>query len=167
MSSSSSNSGVDACGSPACRHWVIQQARNVTGGLADAEVAVRFLVRDRDTKYTETFDEVFRSKGATILRTPYRTPNANAIAERFVRSVRSECLDHLLIVNRGHLEPVLRSYIRLYNDHRPHQGIDQQIPTSDSPAVKSGASLPCRCRHDRVVRHDRLEGLIHEYECAA
>src|ERR1019366_8048870 len=94
--------------------WVTQQARNVVSDLDDAGITAKFLVRDRDTKYVAGFDEVFSSGGAEVLKTPYRTPNANAFAERFVRTVRSECLDHLLIVNRGHLERVLRGYVRHY-----------------------------------------------------
>ena len=108
--------------------WVTQQARNVTGDIADEGIDIKFLVRDRDTKYVANFDEVFRSEGAQILKTPFRTPNANAYAERFVRTVRSECLDHLLVVNARHLERILRTYARHYNGHRPHQGISQEIP---------------------------------------
>ena len=108
--------------------WVTQQATNVTGDLADADITARFLVRDRDTKYVASFDNVFKAEGAEILKTPFRTPNTNACAERFVRTVRSECLDHLLVVNEAHLERVLRSYARHYNGHRPHQGIAQEIP---------------------------------------
>jgi putative transposase len=102
--------------------WVTQQARNVTSDLADADIIPRFLVRDRDTKYVASFDEVFGARGTEILMTPFRTPNANAFAERFVRTVRSECLDHLLVVNERHLEGILRSYALHYNAHRPHQG---------------------------------------------
>lgn len=110
---------------------------------------MKSLLRDRDTKYVAGFDEVFRSEGADIVRTPSRTPNANAHAERIVRTVRTECLDHLLIVNARHLERVLRSYVRHYNDHRPHQGIDQEIPDgprSTSPLVTlsdQGRPHPC------------------------
>ena len=99
-----------------------QQARNVTGDIDDERITARFLVRDRDTKYVASFDEVFRSEGARILKTPFRTPNANAYAERFVRTIRSECLDHLLIVNVRHLKRVLQRYALHYNGHRPHQG---------------------------------------------
>jgi putative transposase len=153
--------------------WVTQQARNVTGDLADADITARFLVRDRDTKYVASFDNVFKAEGAEILQTPYRTPNANAFAERFVRTVRSECLDHLLVVNEAHLERVLRSYARHYNGHRPHQGIAQEIPApeeTDSLAVVP--TIDSRHRHhrhrpSRIRRRDRLGGLIHEYELAA
>jgi len=151
--------------------WVTQQARNVASDTVDEEVDLKFLLRDRDTKYVTGFDEVFRSDGAQILRTPFRTPNANAYAERFVRTVRSECLDHLLIVNTRHLERVLRSYARHYNGHRPHQGLSQEIPAtrrSNSPLTACSSLGPEQgphCHHIR--RRDRLGGLIHEYEVAA
>jgi transposase InsO family protein len=149
--------------------WVTQQARNVTGDIADEEIDVKFLIRDRDTKYVAGFDEVFKSEGAQILRTPFRAPNANAYAERFVRTVRSECLDHLLVVNAQHLERILRSYARHYNSHRPHQGISQAIPVptlpSDLLAAMPAQAEPSHPRH--VLRRDRLGGLIHEYELAA
>ncbi len=146
--------------------WVTQQARNVAGYIADEDIDVKFLVRDRDTKYVAGFDEVFRSEGAQILRTPFRTPNANAYAERFVRTIRSECLDQLLILNARHLERVLRSYVHHYNGYRPRHGIAQQVPSRELPSNMS-AALPI-CLHPRqVLRHDRLGGLIHEYELAA
>jgi hypothetical protein len=94
------------------------------------------LVRDRDTKFTASFDDVFESDGAQILRTPFRSPNANAYAQRFVRTVRSECLDHLLVVSAPHLERILRSYATHYNGHRPHQGLSQEIPASPSSAAQ-------------------------------
>jgi putative transposase len=93
--------------------WVTQQTRNL--GLDFADQGVRFLIRDRDSKYSGPFDEVFRGEGIRILKTPVRAPKANAIAERFVRTVRSECLDWLLILNRRHLERVLRVYVEHYN----------------------------------------------------
>src|SRR6266498_1659317 len=96
--------------------WVTQQARNL--GLDFSDQGVRFLIRDRDSKYSGPFDEVFRSEGIRILKTPVRAPKANAIAERFVRTVRAECLDWLLILNRRHLEAVLRVYVDHYNTQR-------------------------------------------------
>jgi putative transposase len=148
--------------------WVAQQARNVTAAFEDDGVQIEFLFRDRDTKYVSSFDTVFTGAGAQVLRTPYRTPNANAHAERFVKKVRTECLDHLLIVNARHLERVLRTYLRHYNDHRPHQGISQQIPRADS-VTRLTASPPSLGDTDqlqprsfpRIHRHDRLGGLIH------
>ena len=92
--------------------WVTQHARNV--GLDLADQGMHFLIRDRDSKYTGPFDEIFHSEQIRIVRTPIRAPNANAIAERFVRTVRAECLDWLLILNRGHLERVLRVYVDHY-----------------------------------------------------
>ena len=149
--------------------WVTQQARNVAGDIADAGIDPRFLVRDRDTKYVASFDAVFRSEGAQVLQTPFRTPNANAYAERFVRTVRTECLDHLLIVNARHLERILRTYAQHYNGFRPHQGLSQQIPTPalrfPRSAAMPAAPSPSHPRH--IHRRDRLGGLIHEYELAA
>ena len=105
--------------------WVTQQARNLLLRLEDQERRVRFLIRDRDTKFCRGFDDVFRSEGANVLVTPVQAPNANAnaYAERWVRTVRTECLDWLLIVSRGHLEQVLRIYVRHYNKHRPHRAL--------------------------------------------
>ena len=151
--------------------WVTQQARNVTCDLEDEGVEVTFLLRDRDTKYVRSFDAVFTSGGAQVLRTPFRTPNANAHAERFVRTVRSECLDSLLIVNARHLERVLRSYTRHYNCYRPHQGLIQEIPadlpTTSVLAARSTLDRSSRRHHREVHRRDRLGGLIHEYELTA
>jgi hypothetical protein len=154
--------------------WVTQQARNVTGDLVVADVTAKFLVRDRDTKYVASFDEVFAAEGTQIIRTPFRTPNANAFAERFVRTVRSECLDHLLVVNERHLGRILRSYARHYKCHRPHQGLSQEIPVSERTgrALAIGDASDSRNRQVRdhrilIRRRAQLGGLIHEYECAA
>jgi transposase InsO family protein len=149
--------------------WVTQQARNVARDIADEGIDVRFLVRDRDTKYVANFDEVFRSEGAQILKTPFRTPNANAYAERFVRTIRSECVDHLLVVNARHLERILRKYARHYNGFRPHQGLAQQIPAPSLPssALATIPAVPSPSHPRYIQRRDRLGGLIHEYELAA
>jgi len=154
--------------------WVTQQARNASGDLEHEGIEVEFLLRDRDTKYVSTFDTVFTGTGAQVLRTPFRTPNANAHAERFVRTVRTECLDHLLIMNACHLERVLRSYVRHYNCHRPHQGISQEIPGArrSTRLVVRRPSLNAADRYhprhvQEVRRLDRLGGLIHEYELVA
>ena len=153
--------------------WVTQQARNVTMDLDDAAVTPRFLLRDRDTKYVGQFDEIFRSEGARVVQTPFRTPNANAYAERFVRTVRSECLDHLLVLSARHLERVLHDFAEHYNHHRPYQGILQEIPavgsSCHSAAVALSSSWPVHDQHSpaRIVRRERLGGLIHEYERVA
>jgi putative transposase len=144
--------------------WVVQQARNLTFVLAErAQQPVRFLIRDRDTKFTTSFDEVFRSDGTEIIRTPVRAPRANAVAERFVGTARRECLDRLLIFGRRHLEAVLAEYIEHYNGHRPHRSLGQRAPLQRpgaQPSARPPDVIRIRCR-------DRLGGLIHEYELAA
>jgi transposase InsO family protein len=143
--------------------WVTQQARQLVWVFAEPSTPVRFLIRDRDSKFTRNFDIVFQSEGIEIIRTPVRAPKANAIAERFVRTARSECLDWLLILNRRHLERVLRVFVHHYNSHRPHRALGLVPPDPERPAVQP-ASSP---RPDQVERRDRLGGLIHEYGLAA
>ena len=150
--------------------WVTQQARNLASQLVDDEFEPKFLLRDRDTKYIASFDEVFASAGAHILQTPIRAPNVNAHAERFIRSLRSECLDHLLIVGERHLDRVVRSYAWHYNRHRPHQGLAQETPIAIDAEVASAIGQSPRNAlppGQRLRRRDRLGGLIHEYEVAA
>jgi putative transposase len=133
--------------------WVTQQARNL--GLDLADHGTRLLIRDRDSKYSGAFDEVFRSAGIRVVKTPVRAPQANAIAERFVRTVRVECLDWLLILNRRHLESVLRVFVDHYNTHRPHRALELQSPQRARPSPTPAIG--------EIRRHDRLGGLIHEY----
>ena len=111
--------------------WVTQQARQLLWTLKETSTRAqphRFLIHDRDQKFTRAFDTVFRSEKMKIIRTPYRAPRANAVAERWVRSIRQECLDHVLVVNQQHLRRVLAEYVAFYNGARPHQGINQRIP---------------------------------------
>jgi putative transposase len=137
-------------------HWVAQQARNFSfTGLFDR---IRFLVHDRDSKFSGAFDEIFRSEGIRVIHTPIRAPQANAYAERFVRTVRDECLDWLLIVGRRHLETVLRTYTTHYNRERPHRGLALLTPDS------TGADPPPS--RGEIKRRDRLGGLIHENDRA-
>jgi putative transposase len=143
--------------------WVTQQARQLAWTLAQRSTPVRFLIRDRDSKYTRDFDTVFRSEGIEIVRAPVRAPRANAIAERFVRTVRAECLDWLLILNRRHLERVLRVFVHHYNGHRPHRSLNLTPPDPQQPTLRPVSSP----RPDYVERRDRLGGLIHEYSLAA
>jgi len=110
--------------------WVSQQARNLAYSFEDRPTPVRFLIRDRDAKFSGPFDEVFRTEGVTIVRTPIRAPRANAFAERWVRTVRTECLDWTLVRGRGHLERVLRIYAEHYNAERPHRGLGLATPES-------------------------------------
>jgi putative transposase len=126
--------------------WTAQQARNLMMQLGD-EQPFRLLIHDRDTKFGGAFDEVFRSAGCKVIRTPVRAPNANAYAERWVRTVRVDCLDHLLIVGRRHLERVLCVYVRHYNEHRPHRALglappdrSSEVPQATLPVRGSGAS---------------------------
>ncbi len=138
--------------------WVTQQARNFA--MADELCSVRFLVRDNDSKFTGGFDEVFRSEGARVVRTPVRAPEANAFAERFVRTIRTELLDLVLVLGRRHLLSLLSAYERHYNSHRPHRGIDLAAPDAiDVPPTR----VPIR----RIERCDVLGGLISEYHGAA
>jgi putative transposase len=136
--------------------WVVQQARNL--GFTDLFERMRFLIHDRDCKFTSAFDEVFRSEGIRVVHTPVQAPQANAYAERFVRTVRNECLDWLLIIGRRHLEHVLRMYIQHYNRERPHRGLALQPPESEQVTQSPDGDI-CRC--------DRLGGLVHEYYRAA
>jgi putative transposase len=138
--------------------WVTQQARNLSlsGALAD----VRFLIRDRDAKFVAGFDEVFRTEGINVLQTPFRSPQANAHAERFVRTARTECLDWLLILGRRQLEHVLRVYVDHYNSQRPHRARGRQPPIATQPP----SSPPLQAT---LQRHERLGGLLHEYHLAA
>jgi transposase InsO family protein len=143
--------------------WVVQQARNLTVVLAERACLVRFLVRDRDTKFTAAFDEVFRSERIRIIRTPVRAQRANAFAGRLVGTIRRECLDRMLIFTQRQLEAVPGEYIDHYNNHRPHRSLDQASPHSMSPV-----SPPTSCPNaTRLRRSDRPGSLIHEYELAA
>jgi putative transposase len=137
--------------------WVTQQARNL--GLDLSDQGVRVLIRDRDSKYSGPFDEVFHSQGIRTVKTPVRGPKANAIAERFIRTVRVECLDWLLILNRRHLERVLRIYVDHYNRERPHRALGLRPPER--------SERPERSPMGEIRRRDRLGGLINEYYRAA
>ena len=108
--------------------WVTQQARQVAWALAEREEPVRFLIRDHDCKFTNSFDAVFEAQGTRIIRTPIQVPEANGIAERFVRTARTECLDWLLILNTRHLERTLAVFVDHYNGHRPHRSLDLVPP---------------------------------------
>jgi len=137
--------------------WVVQVARNFTSVLEDAGHRFRFLIRDWDTKFTASFDEVFRAVGISAIRTPIRSPKANAFAERFVRTVREDCLDHLLVYSRRHLESVLGTYVHHYNEARPHRGrqLATPLPLHNQPST------------GEICRRDILGGIIHEYDRAA
>jgi putative transposase len=142
--------------------WVTQQARNLLLVLEERGRRVRFLVRDRDAKLCRGFDDVFGSEGVKVLVTPVQARNANAYAERWIRTVRAECLDWLLIVGRGPLEEVLRVYVARYNRHRAHRALQLQTPDPGT-----GLTIVGEDRRSSVYRRDLLGGLLHEYRRAA
>jgi transposase InsO family protein len=150
-----------ACTSNPDGRWVTQQARNLIMNLGDRQ-PFRFLVHDRDSKFSGQFDAVFQSEGIRVIRAPIRAPNANAHAERWVRTLRHECLDRILIFSRRQLDHVLRVYSRHYNTHRPHRALALQ-PPDESKTVS--ALTPAQS--GRVQRRELLGGLIHEYELTA
>ena len=140
--------------------WLTQQARNLLMDLDDAGRRFRFLIRDRDAKFTAAFDAVFTAIDVRIIKTPVRAPRANAIAERFVGTIRRELLDRILIINQRHAAAVLRQYRaplqRTPATPRPRPG---RSPTTPSP--------PHTTEIHNVRRRDRLGGLIHEYQQVA
>jgi putative transposase len=142
--------------------WTTQQARQVAWRLSERADPVRFLIRDHDRKYTRGFDAVFEAQGARIVRTPIEIPEANGIAERFVRTIRSECLDWLLIGNVRHLERVITIFVDHYNRHRPHRSLDLAPPNGRPPMKPWRSPQPIMLK-----RLDRLDGLVREYERAA
>jgi putative transposase len=148
-----------ACTSSPDGAWVAQQARNLVMQLGEDQ-PFRLLIHDRDKKFSHAFDEVFRSEGMKVIRTPIQAPNANAYAERWVRTVRADCLDRILILGRRHLEHVLRVYRRHYNEHRPHRALDLLPPDGHIGLNQATTTQLLR-------RRDLLGGLIHEYKAAA
>ncbi len=137
--------------------WVAQQARNLIMRFGE-EQPFRFLVHDRDTKFCHAFDEIFRTEGIRVIRTPVQAPNANAHAERWVRTLRADCLDRILILGRRHLEHVLRVYRGHYNEHRPHRALHLEPPSGRDPTPLNATA--------HIRRRDLLGGLIHEYDAA-
>jgi transposase InsO family protein len=140
--------------------WVTQQVRNLLMNLEGQADGLKFLIRDRDAKFTVAFDAVLNAIGVRIIKTPVRAPRANAIAERWIASARRECLDRMLITGERHLQLVLGEYVDHYNIHRPHRALHQNPPAGRVDPAAAGASI-------RVLRRDRLGGLIHEYSQVA
>ncbi|MFI6483751.1 integrase core domain-containing protein [Nonomuraea sp. NPDC050663] len=139
--------------------WTTQQARNLLMDLDERAGAFRFLIRDRDGKFSHSFDEVFTANGVRVIKTPIRSPRANAFAERFVRTLRRECLDHLLIHGERHLRKVLAEYEHHFNHHRPHQGRSLRPPLHAASKLIDMTS--------RIHRRRTVAGLINEYRRAA
>jgi putative transposase len=142
--------------------WTAQQARQLAWSFSERLTPVRFLIHDRDSKFSKVFDEVFRSEGVEIVRTPFQAPKANAFAERWVGTVRRDCLDRIVIVNRRQLEQVLHVYVDHYNSQRPHRALGLTPPAPERRLRLVSPGSP-----ERVHRCDRLGGLIHEYALAA
>jgi transposase InsO family protein len=147
--------------------WTTQQARNLVFSLAERDRPLEFLIRDNDGKFTRAFDSVFNSEGIRVIRAPVRAPKANATCERFVGTVRRECLDWLLIANRRHLQRVLAEFIGHYNGHRPHRALclappehhQSTRPLATPRVAASGRdpqARPARRPHPRV-QHRRLK----------
>jgi len=143
--------------------WVTQQARNLSFDLTARCPSATFTIRDRDTKFTSSFDEVFRTEGIRVIKTPVRSPRPNAFTERFVGTVRRECTDWILIFGRQHLEQVLVEYVAHYKDHRRHRSLDQRAPrTLRLEPTQIDKPDPTQLHRNAV-----LGGLIHEYRLVA
>ncbi|MEV6949851.1 integrase core domain-containing protein [Streptomyces sp. NPDC051172] len=139
--------------------WATQLARNLLADLGDRSSGFRYLLRDRDSRYTQAFDAVFTSENIEILKTAPQAPKMNAHAERFIRSVRAECTDRVLIYNAQHARHVLTEYARHHNTGRPHRALQLHAPADDPKVIPFPAQ--------RIHRHDVLGGLIHEYRDTA
>jgi putative transposase len=139
--------------------WTAQQARNLLMDLGERAARFKFLIRDRDSKFTSVFDEVFAGNSVRIIKTPARSPRANSLAERYAGTLRRECLDHLLIYGEEHLRRILAEYARHYNEHRPHQSREQRPPLHEP-----GQTIDMTAR---ITRTPVVHGLISEYRRAA
>jgi transposase InsO family protein len=133
--------------------WVTQPARQICWKVEDQGLSVRSLIHDRDSKFTAALDRVFSGQQIRVIHTPVRAPNANAYAVRCIRSIRQECLDHLIILNRQHLERVMWDDAKFYHQRRPHQGLENRLP-EENPKVSTQGS---------IQRRDLLGGIIHDY----
>jgi len=136
--------------------WVEQQARNLVMDLAERGEMASYLIRDGDTKFTEKFDEVFKSEGIKVKKLPFRSPNLNAFAERYVQSIKSECINHFVVFGERHLEHLIREYERHYNTVRPHQGLGNVTIPAPPPATEvplDPSEIECDSRLGGLLRH--------------
>jgi putative transposase len=144
--------------------WTEQLARNLVMDLQDAGATVKYLLRDRDSRYTRGFDAVFAGEGVAIVKTGVRVPRMNAIMERWVHSCRAELLDRTLIMNQAHLLHALREYETFYNQHRPHRALHAAAPLRPLPQP---ITEPEQLDRLDIRKRDRLGGILHEYRHAA
>ncbi|MGC9537589.1 integrase core domain-containing protein [Streptomyces sp. UG1] len=144
--------------------WVVQLGRNLLMDLEDAGSQARFLIRDRDAKFTQAFDALLADAGLRVVTTGIQIPRMNSIVERWIQTCRSELLNCTLIWNQSHLLHVLREFETFYNCHRPHRALNQAAPLRSLPEP---ISVPAQSRYLEVRRRDRLSGILHEYRRAA
>jgi putative transposase len=144
------------------RDWVTQQARNFAMTLDEITDKPRFLIRDRDTKFVASFDTVMKAEEIEVIKTAIRAPNQNAYAERFVQTVRQECLDHFLICGEKHLRHLLTEFLAHYHRERAHQGLDNRPPVATPPPESPGPVSV-----EKIVCTERLGGLLKHYQRAA
>ena len=144
--------------------WTVQQARNLAMSLGERFEDIKFLLRDRGSNFTASFDAVFQAAGARILRTAVQAPRMNATCERLVSTLRREILDRVLILGEAHLHTVLTEYQAHYNTARPHQGISQRVPDDEPDAPRATMT---DVDSERIRRKPVLGGLINEYTRAA
>jgi hypothetical protein len=144
--------------------WITQIARNLVMDLQDAGAGVKYLIRDRDARFTQAFDAVFAGEGCEIVRTGVRVPRMNSITERWIQTCRHELLDRTLIWNHAHLLHALREFEAFYNGHRPHRALHGAAPLRLRPQPVTD---PARLDHLDIRRRDRLGGILHEYSHAA
>ncbi|MEY9969025.1 putative transposase [Streptacidiphilus sp. MAP12-16] len=144
--------------------WIVQLGRNLLMDLDDAGTKARYLIRDRDSKFTAAFDALMTDTGLTVVTTGIRIPRMNSIMERWIQTCRHELLDRTLIWNQAHLLHALREFETFYNRHRPHRSLGQAAPLRTLP---DPIAVPPQTRHLEVHRRDRLGGTLHEYQHAA
>jgi putative transposase len=144
--------------------WIVQLGRNLLTDLEDAGSKARFLIRDRDAKFTATFDALLADAGLKVVTTGIQMPRMNSLMERWIQTCRRELLDRTLIWNQSHLLHALREFETFYNGHRPHRALNQAAPLRPLPQP---INEPAQIRHLGVRRRDRLGGTLHEYQHAA
>jgi putative transposase len=139
--------------------WVAQQARNVCMHFQDQDEPPKYLIRDRDTKFTQQFDQIIKAEGVKPVKLPPKSPNLNAHCERVVQTLQHEALDHFVVFGEDHLNHIVSEFVRYYHKFRPHQGLDNVPLTGPAPPEESDLADP-----DEVVRHEWLGGLLKHYE---